>query len=398
VKYAFTGFALIALCGQSAAAPAFEVASIKEALPLSIENVQAGHFHVGMNSNGSRADYGFMSLADLIPYAYSVKRYQLSGPGWSGPGWMNETRWDIAPKIRAGQPADRAQMAQVQPVPAKAKPAQAASARPADPPLAFDVASVRVTANPRARGFGYFTQYSPNTLNIRDMSMWMCIRLAYGVENFRIAGPDSMQNPPFYEIVAKAASPVPESQLRLMLRKLLADRFHLTLHWEKKEMSVTALLVAKGGSKMHPTTGAVDPAHGDDAHMQNLGYDNNVHIQRSAGANGNARFTFTNASMTLFATWLESSSSVFPYDKAPVVDLTGMQGRFDWAVDSPFVRPPGGGDGAGTPIVADGNTGGVLLDDYKPILERELGLTLQRRKAMVDILVIDHVDKEPTPN
>jgi len=96
-------FAPIVLFGQTAVPPAFEVASIKEALPLSIEHVQARQFHVGMNINGSRADYGFMSLADLIPYAYRVKRYQLSGPGW-----MNETRWDILAKIPVGQPADRA--------------------------------------------------------------------------------------------------------------------------------------------------------------------------------------------------------------------------------------------------------------------------------------------------
>jgi uncharacterized protein (TIGR03435 family) len=94
----------------------------------------------------------------------------------------------------------------------------------------------------------------------------------------------------------------------------------------------------------------------------------------------------------------ESSRSVFIYDKVPIVDLTGMQGRFDWVVYSPLRRPPSGGDGAGTPIVADGNTRGVLLDHYKPILESELGLTLGRRKAMVDILVNDHVDKEPAPN
>src|SRR5262249_51383401 len=96
-------FALIVLIGQTALPPAFEVASIKEALPLSIENSQAGQFHVGMHINGSRADYGFMSLADLIPYAYRVKRYQLSGPGW-----MNEARWDILANIPVGQPADRA--------------------------------------------------------------------------------------------------------------------------------------------------------------------------------------------------------------------------------------------------------------------------------------------------
>ena len=93
----------VLLFGQMATPAAFEVASIKEALPLSIEHAQAGQFHVGVNINGSRADYGFMSLADLIPYAYRVKRHQLSGPGW-----MNETRWDILAKIPAGKSADRA--------------------------------------------------------------------------------------------------------------------------------------------------------------------------------------------------------------------------------------------------------------------------------------------------
>jgi len=96
-------FALIVWFGQTAVPPTFEIASIKEALPLSIENVQATTFHMGMRINGSGADYGFMSLADLIPYAYRLKRHQLSGPAW-----MNDTRWDILAKIPAGQPADRA--------------------------------------------------------------------------------------------------------------------------------------------------------------------------------------------------------------------------------------------------------------------------------------------------
>ncbi len=95
--------ALIVSFGQTPAPPAFEGASIKEALPLSIENIQTGQFHVGMNISGARADYGYVTLADLIPWAYRVKRYQLSGPGW-----LNQTRWDILAKIPAGQPADRA--------------------------------------------------------------------------------------------------------------------------------------------------------------------------------------------------------------------------------------------------------------------------------------------------
>src|SRR5262245_11120435 len=97
--------ALIAWFGQSTVTPAFEVATIKEAPPPSslIENIRAGQFHVGMNINGSRADYGFMSLADLMSYAYRVKRHQLSGTSW-----MDETRWDILAKIPEDQPADRA--------------------------------------------------------------------------------------------------------------------------------------------------------------------------------------------------------------------------------------------------------------------------------------------------
>src|SRR5579871_2982888 len=92
-------FSLIVWFLQTAVPAAFEVASIKEAPPLSIENSQSGQFHVGIKIDGSRADYGFMSLADLIPYAYRVKRYQVVGPDW-----MHDTHWDILAKIPTGSP------------------------------------------------------------------------------------------------------------------------------------------------------------------------------------------------------------------------------------------------------------------------------------------------------
>lgn len=96
--------ALVIWFVQTTVLPGFEVASIKEVrAPSSVENTLAGQFHIGINIDGSRADYGFMSLADLIPYAYHVKRYQV----W-GPSWMNETRWDILAKIPQTQSTDRA--------------------------------------------------------------------------------------------------------------------------------------------------------------------------------------------------------------------------------------------------------------------------------------------------
>src|SRR5215831_6660783 len=77
--------------------PAFEVASIKEASSPT-ENMPVGQFHIGLKIDGSRADYGFVTLADLIPYAYRVKRYQVSGPDW-----LNHTPWNILAKIPADQ-------------------------------------------------------------------------------------------------------------------------------------------------------------------------------------------------------------------------------------------------------------------------------------------------------
>lgn len=107
LKYALpAAFLLPALAGWiplRAQGKSFEAASIKEALPLSMENIRASQFRAGVEIDGSRARYTFLSLADLITYAYRVKPYQASGPAW-----MNDTRWDITAKIGAGQPADRA--------------------------------------------------------------------------------------------------------------------------------------------------------------------------------------------------------------------------------------------------------------------------------------------------
>jgi uncharacterized protein (TIGR03435 family) len=98
----------IALAGAAfaqapAAAPAetkhweFEVASIKPAAPITPEKVANGQLHVGMTVDKARVDIGFLSLAELIPMAYRVKSYQVSGPSW-----MPQQRFDIVGKMPEG--------------------------------------------------------------------------------------------------------------------------------------------------------------------------------------------------------------------------------------------------------------------------------------------------------
>ena len=90
--------AACAALGQTpAAAPAFEVASVKPAAPLDANLVMSGKMHVGMKTDAARVDIGFLSLADLIRIAYRVKPYQISGPDW-----MGSQRFDIQAKMPEG--------------------------------------------------------------------------------------------------------------------------------------------------------------------------------------------------------------------------------------------------------------------------------------------------------
>jgi uncharacterized protein (TIGR03435 family) len=100
--------------------------------------------------------------------------------------------------------------------------------------------------------------------------------------------------------------------------------------------------------------------------------------------------------MKLFAAVLELASSRSGYDGVPVVDMTGLQGRFDFVI----ARRPGslGSEGEGASPDYPPLSPNDPLAAWKPILQKQLGLTLKRAKAMVDIILVDHVDKKPAPN
>jgi uncharacterized protein (TIGR03435 family) len=98
------GMTLLAgiLLGQGAhPAPTFEVASIKPAPPFSLENLQSGRLHVA-SITGSQANFQFVSLSDLLAYAFRAKPYQISGPSW-----IRDGRWDLVAKLPKGASQDR---------------------------------------------------------------------------------------------------------------------------------------------------------------------------------------------------------------------------------------------------------------------------------------------------
>jgi uncharacterized protein (TIGR03435 family) len=85
-----------------------------------------------------------------------------------------------------------------------------------------------------------------------------------------------------------------------------------------------------------------------------------------------------------------------------VVDRTGLSGRFDFnlkfniasRIRGSVVGPPP--IGAGVPAASDNV--GAAGDNLFKALETQLGLKLEKSKAKLSALVIQHVEKVPTEN
>ena len=208
---------------------------------------------------------------------------------------------------------------------------------------------------------------SRNT-NVNDL-----IALSYGLHAKQIVGGPDWFGTDLYDIEGKPdAEGLPnDKQIKTMLQKLLAERFKLTFHHDKRKLPVYVISVASGGPKM--TTSSPN------------GHTN--FILRGLGD-----LLVTNMTMTDFATWMQTGVM----DK-PVVDQTGLPGRYDfqlkWTPDeSQFAQFRGTG-AVVPPPTDDPNAPPSLYT----AMQEQLGLKMCPAKFPDDVIVIDHVEK-PSEN
>jgi uncharacterized protein (TIGR03435 family) len=226
----------------------------------------------------------------------------------------------------------------------------------------FEVASVKVAETPQGRGLAALREdigTSAGTLTMRNVKLSTCIRWAYGLNLYEISGPDWIDTQRF-DITAKPDHASTEDQLRLMLRTLLAERFHLVSHRQPKAVSGYALVVAKDQQpKLQAAEGGGE------------------------GSMTGAGMVFEGHKMPLSRLTDILSSAL----KEPVQDATELPGFYDFKLDlRPYITPPEPGqqlDIAGIAIAA---------------LRDELGLKLESRKITLDVLVVDSAEKTPTAN
>ena len=104
---------------------------------------------------------------------------------------------------------------------------------------------------------------SPARLDYLRVQLATVIREAYGVTPWQLersTGPESMWTER-YDIQATIPQPASKEQVQLMWQQLLAERFHLKVHWEEKPRPEYELVVGKGGLKIAPDSTDPDKQH-----------------------------------------------------------------------------------------------------------------------------------------
>jgi uncharacterized protein (TIGR03435 family) len=242
----------------------------------------------------------------------------------------------------------------------------------ADAKPEFVVATIKPSRPDAPRG-GYGIRGQDVTTTNVTVS-WM-IKLAYNVHANQISGKPSWLDSERYDTVGRSNTPGEPSrdQMKLMIQKLLADRFQLTFHTVKRELPVYAMVVARGGPKIAVSAG-------DPNAFPGIGFGREPGVitlmGRNTGLNG-------------VANGLQSNI----LDK-PVVDHTGLTGRYDFQLR--FTPDPvqlANFGGLAPANAADPNP----PPDIFTAFEQQLGLKLQATKARVDVMVIDRIEK-PSPN
>jgi uncharacterized protein (TIGR03435 family) len=209
-------------------------------------------------------------------------------------------------------------------------------------------------------------------LNTTGTSVFDLIKFAYDLHPKQITDGPSWTETEKYDIVGKPdTAGFPNiQQLKRMVQKLLVERFSLAFHRERRELSVYAITVAKGGHKL----------------AENKSNPNGLPGFTGGGVRG---MRVVNATMAEWASNMQATA----LDK-PVVDQTGLgSSRWDfflrWTRD-PSMAPPGAQQ---QPAVANPDA----PPDLFLAVQQQLGLKLEATKAPVDVLVIDRLEK-PTAN
>jgi uncharacterized protein (TIGR03435 family) len=268
----------------------------------------------------------------------------------------------------------------------------------------FEVATVRPSAPGPEQHVTVGVHIDGAQVRVVALTLRDYVGIAYRMKVAQVSGPDWTANDRF-DISATLRAGSATTQLPEMLQALLADRFGMKVHKEKKEFPVYALLPGKGPLKLkeRPPDSDADADKDEPKGTVNVaasGSAAGVSVNLGRGSSWSFapnRFEAKKLTMEQFAANLER------FADRPIVDMTGLKGQYDLAfdVDPEDYRP--------MLIRSAIYAGEVISPRAMSLLERtssaplmdavqQTGLKLEARKAPLDVLVIDEALKTPTAN
>ena len=243
------------------------------------------------------------------------------------------------------------------------------------PTVEFEVASVR----PNNSGPGSSSSRSRNgRYESTNEPLFQLLGWAFQVREYQIIGPDWSKSDR-YDIIAKAPDGSADNQIPLMLQSLLVERFKMKFHRETRELPIFALLVARGGPKLTPATESDSASPGGGSAQRST--------SSSAATTGAGAPTSGSASGTRLST-MHSVGTLTSFAgnlsrsvERPVVDMTGLTGRYDMRL---AFKPAN---------AAPEDSGPTIFT----ALTEQLGLRLEARKGPVEVIVIDSIERVREP-
>ena len=283
-------------------------------------------------------------------------------------------------------------------------------------PLSFDAASVK-PAGPLAglqgggdgvtikkkgdgiRGGGGPGTNDPGRIHYPRISLKGLLEKAYDVKfPYQVVGPGWLDT----ELFAVDATMPPDTtrqQFCLMLQNLLTERFKMAVHREAKEVPGYALVVARNGPKLKESVNIAAPQGNADPQapasprsdaLDAYGFPKSAPDPKLAGGRGGVSAVMNQRGWRLYGQQqtMQDLANLLPNWanlNGPVTDATGLTSKYDFA----FTFLP-----EGIPASPDNEP----PPDIFGALQSQLGLKLEARKVVMQVIVVDHMEKTATAN
>jgi uncharacterized protein (TIGR03435 family) len=282
----------------------------------------------------------------------------------------------------------------------------------------FDAATIKPFVAPGGRGVFMFGggrggpgTSDPGRIHYPAITLKLLLATAYDVKELQISGPDFLNSERF-DVQATMPPETTKEQFHIMLQNLLADRFKMTVHRETKELPMYSLVVAKSGPKLKESPEiSAEEASKEPAPPPlltgppKMGPDGFPNLPLPSGGRGGLFMIRTPLGTRMMAqrqTMQDLAGRLSSLLSKPVTDATGMKAKYDFTLtfsmeglaDNMPMPPPGGEGGRGPREMPDVEPPQNLFS----AIQSQLGLKLEPKKGPVDLIVVDHAEKNPTEN